>query len=111
MLFDWFNKKLSVMAIYYSIFLCLAVIITSQQTIFAAPVLQQLEAFIEVNSTVLDQFIQNNIDNAFGDYPFLFNLNTTVLEDYVKKIIKKVLCFQPSKFSSTGINLLFPISL
>ena len=98
------------MAIYYCIFLCLAVIITSQQTTFAAPVLQQLENLIEVNSTVMDQFIENKIDNAFDDHPFLFNLNKTVLEDCVKKIINKVLCSQPSKFSSTGINLLFIIS-
>ena len=99
------------MAIYYCIFLCLAVIITSQQITFAASALQQLENFIEVNSTVMDQFIENKIDSAFGDHPFLFNLNKTVLEDSVKKIIYKILCSQPSKFSSTGINLLFIISL
>ena len=88
------------MAIHYSIFLCLAVIMTSQQIIFAAPVLQQLESFIEVNSTVLDQFIQNKIDNAFGDHPFLFNLNTTVLEDYIKKMIEQTFADQPSKFAN-----------
>ena len=87
------------MPIYYSIFLCLAVIITTQQTTFAAPVLQQLESFIEVNLTVLNQFIDNKIDNAFGDHPFLFNLNTTVLEDYVKKIIEQIFADQPSKFA------------
>ena len=99
------------MVTHSSVFICLAVIITTQPTTFAAPVLQQLEGFIEVNSTVLDQFIDNKIESAFGDHPFLFNLNTTVLENCVKKIIKKVLCSQPSKFSSIGINLLIIISL
>ena len=98
------------MVTHSSVFICLAVIMTSQKSTFAAPVFPQLEDFIKVNSTVLDEVIDNKIDNAFGDHPFLFNLNTTVLQDYIKKI-NKVLCSQPSKFSSTGINLLFPISL
>ena len=91
------------MAIHYSFFLCLAVIITPQQSTFAAPVLQQLEGFIEVNSTVLDNFIQSKIDNAFDDHPFLFNLNTTVLEDYVKKMIEQTFADQPSKLAKSRI--------
>ena len=99
------------MVTHSSFFICLAVSMASQKSTFASPILQQLETFIEVNSTVLDQFIDNKIESAFGDHPFLFNLNTTVLENCVKKIINKVLCSQPSKFSSIGINLLIIISL
>ena len=95
------------MAIYYSIFLCLAVIITTQQTTFAAPVSPQLEAFIKVNSNVLDEFIDDKIDNTYGDRPFLFNLNTTVLEDYVKKMIEQIFADQPCKFANNTFIIIY----
>ena len=95
------------MAIHYSIFLCLAVIIISQQKTFAAPVLPQLEGFIKVNSTVLDEFIDDKIDNTYGDRPFLFNLNTTVLEDYVKKMIEQIFADQPCKFANNTFIIIY----
>ena len=70
-------------------FLCLAAVMILQQSGVAAHV-PSLDAFIEVNTTVLDKFVQNKIDLAFGDHPFLFNLNTTVLANYIKLITKQM---------------------
>ena len=53
-----------------------------------------------VNTTVLDKFVQNKIDLAFGDHPFLFNLNTTVLANYIKLITKQMFADQPCKFDT-----------
>ena len=80
-------------------FLCLAVVMILQQSGVAAPV-PSLDAFVEVNTTDLDKFVQNKIDLAFGNHPFLFNLNTTVLADYIKLITKQMFADQPSKFDT-----------
>ena len=80
-------------------FLCLATVMILQQSGVAAHV-PSLHAFIEVNTTVLDKFVQNMIDLAFGDHPFLFNLNTTVLAGYIKLNTKQMFADQPSKFDT-----------
>ena len=83
-------------------FFCLAAIMILQQSGVAPPVpVRDLDAFINVNTNVLNKFIQKKIDQAFiGDHPY----QSTSGADYVKSTCKQMFADQPSKFANTRTN-------
>ena len=85
-------------------FLYLAAVMILLQRGVAPPVpIPGLDAFINVNTTVLDKFIQKKIDQAFnGDHPF----QSTSGADIVKSTCKRMFADQPRKISNTRINFL-----
>ena len=80
-------------------FLCLATVMILYQSGVAAPVtVQDLDAFINVNTNVLDMFIQKRINEACnGDHPF----QSTTGTDIVRAVIKQMFANQPRKFFNT----------
>ena len=77
-------------------FLCLATVMILQQSVVAPPVsVPDLDNFINVNTNVLDKFIQKKIDQAF------INDQSTSGVDYVNSICRRMFANQPCKFANT----------
>ena len=81
------------------LFLCLATVMILQQSVVAPPVpVPDLDNFINVNTNVLDMFIQKKISEAFnGDHSF----QSTSGAEVVRAVIKQMFANQPCKFVNT----------
>ena len=85
-------------------FLCLATVVILQQSGVAPPVsVSDLDDFINVNTNVLDNYIQKKIDQAFiCDCPS--QSKGTSGEDYINSSCKRMFANQPRKFANTRTN-------
>ena len=86
--------------------LCLATVMILQQSGVAPPVsVPDLDAFINVNTNVLDKFIQKKIDQAFICGCPSQSAGTSG-EDYINSTCKRMFAnqLQPRKFANIRTN-------